>query len=134
VRFAVIAMVANMALNLTLVWSLAHAGLALATSLAACLNSGLLLRALLRDGAYRPSPGWRTLLARTAVAVAVMGALLLWASPDLQEWLAWGSWERAWRLGGLILAGIAAYFAALLAAGMRPRHFRSPRASRPGGH
>jgi putative peptidoglycan lipid II flippase len=132
VRFAVVAMVANMILNLTLVWPLAHAGLALATSLAACLNAGLLLRGLLRGGAYRPLPGWRSLLARTALAVAVMAGALLWASPGLPQWLDWGTWERAGRLAALIGLGIAAYFVTLLAGGMRPRDFGSPgRAPRP---
>jgi putative peptidoglycan lipid II flippase len=126
VRFAVIAMVTNMVLNLTLVWPLAHAGLALATSLAACLNSGLLLRGLLRDGSYRPLAGWRALLLRTALGVAVMAAGLVWASAALPQWLAWGTGERVWRLAALIGLGIAAYFLTLFAAGMRPGDFRAP--------
>ncbi|MBF0342034.1 MAG: murein biosynthesis integral membrane protein MurJ [Magnetococcales bacterium] len=46
VRIAIICMVANMGMNLVLMFPLKHAGLALATSLAGFLNAGLLLRAL----------------------------------------------------------------------------------------
>ena len=41
-----IALVANMVLNLLLVWEFRHAGLALATSLSAFLNAGLLFYGL----------------------------------------------------------------------------------------
>jgi peptidoglycan biosynthesis protein MviN/MurJ (putative lipid II flippase) len=49
-----------MILNLVLVFPLAHAGLALATSLAAFFNASLLLFALLKTKIYRPSRGWRS--------------------------------------------------------------------------
>jgi len=49
VRIAVVALVANMAMNLMLIFPLAHAGLALATSLASFINAGLLYRLLVRQ-------------------------------------------------------------------------------------
>ena len=57
VRIAVVAMVTNIVLNLTLVVPLAHTGLALATSLAAFVNAGLLLWHLQR-GQNLPSACW----------------------------------------------------------------------------
>ncbi len=63
VRIAVWAMVANMVLNLILVWPLQHAGLALATSLSAFLNAGMLLIGLHRLGIYSLLPGWSVLVA-----------------------------------------------------------------------
>ena len=42
VRFGIMTLVANMVLNLILVWHFKHVGLALATSMAAFLNAGLL--------------------------------------------------------------------------------------------
>jgi len=126
VRFGVVSLLVNMALNLILVWPLAHAGLALATSLAGCLNAGLLLRGLVRAGCYRPGTGWGGLLARSGLGLAAMGALLVWGSPDLAQWLAWESGTRVLRLTGLIGLAVLGYFAAFFLAGGRPRHFGPP--------
>ncbi len=125
VRIAVIAMVANMALNLALVFPLAHAGLALATTLSAYLNAFLLFRTLRREGLYLPRRGWPLLILRGVFACGVMAGLLLWGTGDLEAWLAMGTWERIWRLTAWICAGGAAYFAVLFALGVRMRHFRN---------
>src|SRR5690606_34017808 len=58
VRIGVIAMVANMVFNLMLVFSLAHVGLALATTLAAFLNAGLLAWGLHKEQIWQFQPGW----------------------------------------------------------------------------
>ena len=76
VRIAVIAMVANMVMNIILVFPLAHAGLALATSLSATLNAFLLYRGLRREGVSQPEAGWPLLIRRGVLASAVMGGLL----------------------------------------------------------
>jgi putative peptidoglycan lipid II flippase len=123
VRFGVIAVIFNLGLSLVLVGPLAHAGLALATSLSACLNAALLLRGLLRAGAYRPESGWRALLLRTALALVFMAAVLLWVSGDLASWLGWTRSQRIWRLGGTIALGGLSYFAALFVVGVRPAAF-----------
>src|SRR5690606_33716575 len=87
VRIALIALSANLVLNFTFVFVLTqlgfdavHAGLAAATSIAAILNAGLLLRGLLGARVFRPRPGWSVLLARVAVAVAAMAGVLWWLS------------------------------------------------------
>ncbi|HEB95701.1 MAG TPA: murein biosynthesis integral membrane protein MurJ [Sedimenticola thiotaurini] len=125
VRIAVIAMVSNMVLNITLVFPLAHAGLALATTLSAALNAGLLYRGLRREGVYRPPPGWGGLIGRSLLAAVVMGAALYWAAGPLDGWLAAPTLERAVRLLLLVLLGGASYFATLFLSGIRLRHFRS---------
>jgi putative peptidoglycan lipid II flippase len=124
VRIGVIAMVVNMGLNIALVFPLAHAGLALATTLSSSLNAFLLYRRLRREGAYRPPPGWDGLLLRAGLAAGLMGALLAWGTADLEVWLALGAWERVLRLVLWIGAGTLAYFALLLLLGIRLRHFR----------
>ena len=74
VKIAIIAMASNMVLNLAFVASLLaigfrgpHTGLALASSLAAYINAGLLYRMLRRQGAYQPERGWRRLYADSVV-------------------------------------------------------------------
>jgi len=125
VRIGIIAMVVNVVLNLALVVPLAHAGLALATSLAAFVNGGLLLRGLRRGGVYRPRPGWTALALRVALASLAMAGLLWWGSGDLDRWGAWSGPVRAGQLLLWVTVGAAAYFALLVAVGLRPRHLHS---------
>ena len=72
VKIGLIAMTANMGFNLILVWSLDHAGLALATSLSAWVNAMLLLRGLHQRGWYeiRGLP-WKSAL-QVGIALFVM--------------------------------------------------------------
>lgn len=128
VRIGIIAMVANMAFNLMLVWHFYHAGLALATSLSAWLNAVLLYQGLRKAGVYRPAPGWPLLLARLLVSASAMAGLLWW----LQRYLgsvgigmdAGAALERAGWLAVLVASGAGCYFICLLLLGLRPRHLR----------
>lgn len=124
VKIAVWAMVANMVLNLILIWPLQHAGLALATSLAAFLNAGLLFIGLYRLGIYRPQSGWGLLALRMVLANGAMVLVIVLLSSEVQGWLEWSVWQRAWQLGVLCVAGASAYFVILFVAGLRPRHLR----------
>jgi len=125
VRIGVIAMLTNMVLNIALVFPLAHAGLALATTLSASLNALLLFRRLRREDAYRPEKGWPWLLLRVGCAAAGMGVLLAWGTGGVQLWLQMSGLERAWRLAAWVVGAGAFYFALLAVLGIRARHFRS---------
>ena len=131
VRIGIIAMVANMVFNVALVvplylyFNVGHLGLALATSMAAYLNAGLLWRGLLRDGAFRFNPGFAATLLRIIAATAVMGLVLLWLGADLQAWAGLKWWQRGLQLGATCGAGLMVYAAALLLLGIRPRQFRA---------
>ena len=122
VRFAVIAMLTNIALSLTLMIPLGHAGLALATIIAASINGALLLYGLLRGSIYVPLAGWRRLLAKGISASLAMGGLLWVASGQTADWIGWSTAERIWQLAGLIAAGSLCYAVVALALGLRPRH------------
>ncbi len=124
VRIAVIAMVVNMVLNIAFMLPLAHAGLALATTLSACLNAGLLLRGLLKQEVYRPTPGWTALLIRGVMASVTMGVAIWYGMGDMGDWLAATTWERVVRLVLWIGIGGLVYFTALAMIGIRIRHFR----------
>ena len=125
VRIAVIAMVANMVLNIALVFPLAHAGLALATTLSASLNAFLLYRGLRREGIYLPQSGWSLLLLRGVAASGLMALALYWGAGALAEWTSAPTVDKVWRLLGLIAGGFSLYAVALLALGIRLRHFRN---------
>ena len=126
VRIAVIALVTNFVFNLIIVVPMAflgvpgpHAGLALATSIAAYVNAGLLFRALYRRRIYRPRAGWRKYLSQIGLAASVMAAVLWWGAPALPEWAAWPAYHRGLVLLAWVCAGSAAYFLALRAGGLR---------------
>ncbi len=123
VRIGVIAMSVNVILNLALVGPLAHAGLALATSLAAFVNAGLLLRALIANGSYNPASGWTSYVLKLCVATAIM-CLVLWTLNVSQAtWTAEDAFGRGAMLAKLILAGAGSYFLCAFAVGLRPRFF-----------
>ncbi len=122
VRIAIVALLVNLGLSLALMFPLGHTGLALATSLAALINAGLLLRGLLREGTYSPPPGWTALLAKGLGASLLMGLLLYFGTGTLDGWLDRSGGERALRLVLWMLAGGGIYGATLLAGGIRPRH------------
>lgn len=122
VRIGVAAMLGNMALSALLVWPLAHAGLALATSLSACLQAALLLNALRRRGVYACGPGWPAFLLRVFFAAAVMGVVIALGPAPFAQWLAWSAPLRAVHLALWLLAGAATYLGALWLAGLRWGH------------
>ena len=126
VKIGIIAMVANMVFNIILVFwlDMAHTGLALATSLAAFLNAGLLFTALVRDGVYRFQAGWAVFLLRLLLANILMSVFLLWLAGDWRVWLEWGLMERIGTLALVCMGGLAVYGATLFVTGMRPADFR----------
>ena len=109
-KIAVVAMVVNIILSLALFLPMAHAGLALAVSIAAILNAGLLYRYLRRDGSFLPQAGWWGFLLRLIVACGAMGLVLVWGSGDLGVWLNAGIYERIGRLTLWVAVGAATYF------------------------
>ena len=124
VKIAIFTLCMTQLMNLLFIWKLQHVGLALAISLGACLNATLLFTLLLRQGLYKPNPGWIGFLIRLAVALLVMGGGL-WA---LQQCIPF-NWHtsglaKVGQLSALILAGIVLYFGALFAMGFRVRDFR----------
>ena len=135
VKIGIIAMAANMVMNLAFVfplmylWNVGHVGLALATALAAWLNAGLLLRGLLREGVYTRAPGWQRYLLRLLLATAAMGVVLALLASPADEWQPLTLTERILDLLLLVAAGLGAYVAAHLALGTRFRELRSPPAA-----
>lgn len=130
-RHALMALGFNLVLSIAWMGPFGHAGLALATSLAAFLNAGLLLGGLVRQGAYRPASDWGSRLVRGLVAALVLGALLSWGLVGLDDWLAATSGERLARLFFWMLVGGVGYLLALLALGVRPRDFGEAAGERP---
>ncbi|HET7360182.1 MAG TPA: murein biosynthesis integral membrane protein MurJ [Rhodanobacteraceae bacterium] len=148
VRAGVIALVANMLLNVALIvllfelwaspaqkqagWLAAialvpglHMALGIAGAASSYINFALLWHWLRRAGVYRRQPGWGRHLGRLLLACAAMVAVLLlgrWYWPD---WTAVATWARAWHLAAMVAAGAATYAAVLFATGFRLRDLRA---------
>jgi len=122
VRFGIYAMVANMGMNIALVFPLAHAGLALATSLGAFFNASLLLTKLLKDRIYRPGKNWFNYMVKIIFANEIM-ALFLYVCVDTTQWSDWGALERSLNLTLWIVLGGGVYALSLLLIGIKPKHF-----------
>ena len=123
VKIALFTLAVTQVLNLILIGPLQHVGLALAIGLAACLNAGLLFWQLRRHNLFIPQAGWTGLLLRLLIAVAVMTAVLVGLMQLLPSWSEGLMWQRLLRLGGLVAAGVLAYFASLFLLGFRVRDF-----------
>jgi putative peptidoglycan lipid II flippase len=123
VKIAVLTLCATQLMNLIFIWPLEHAGLALAISLGAWLNSGLLLYMLLESRIYLPLPGWRMFGIKIALALVIMSAILWFGAGDDEWWLASSAAQRVVRLAWVITAGGASYFGSLWLLGFRPRDF-----------
>jgi putative peptidoglycan lipid II flippase len=124
VKIGIFAMVANMVFNLALVFPLAHAGLALATSLSAWLNAGLLWRGLIKEGAWSWQSGWPVFLFRIGAANAALAGVIVWFQPPLEQWLAADGFQRSADMAILVSIGVGVYFVVLAVMGVRVRHFR----------
>jgi len=122
-------MVSNMVLNLVFVGVLVsmafrgpHTGLALASSIAAYLNAGLLYRGLRKDGVYSPVAGWLQVLASVFIATAGMVAGLVMHSESIEFWGGLVSTDRALRLLALVVSGMVCYALLLVLTGLKKRH------------
>ncbi len=125
VRIGIICMISNMVLNLIIVtpmhfyFDMGVVGLAAASTLAAFINMGLLLRGLLKTGTYKFAPDWPLLAKRMGGASLAM-CLVLWAFMHFMTgWLDWTWYERTFYLSILCVSGIITYFGVLFASGMR---------------
>ncbi|WP_238946953.1 murein biosynthesis integral membrane protein MurJ [Seongchinamella unica] len=132
VKIGIIAMAANMLMNLVLVlpllwyFNIGHLGLALATSLSAWLNAGLLLRGLLRQGVFSWQAGWGAYGARLLASTVAMALIVLLLDRDVAVWLEWGWQRRGLEILQVCGAGIVAYLLTQWLAGTRMRHLRAP--------
>ncbi len=116
-RMTVISVAANIALALALFWPLKHVGLALATTLAMWLNTGLLALGLRRRGLFSLDERCRARLPRVALASLAMAGALWLVLTALEDWFDAGLALRIAGLAVLVGGGMALYGAVALLLG-----------------
>lgn len=111
-RIAIISVIVNVVGSIFLSMLLGHVGIALATSLAAWVNTLLLGLTLSRRGLFRLDDRCRHRLPRIVAAAMVMGGLLLAGAWGLEGNYAEnaGFLAAAWGLAVLVSGGIVGYF------------------------
>jgi putative peptidoglycan lipid II flippase len=126
VKIAIAAMVTNMVLNLLFVGLLLfkgfegpHAGLALASSVAAYLNAGLLYRGLRKRKVYVPERGWIRLWIAVILGCTLMGALLFFMTHDTESWLQASAALRIRNLALTISFGVIIYVFTCMVGGLK---------------
>ncbi|MFO7748299.1 MAG: lipid II flippase MurJ, partial [Orrella sp.] len=125
VKIAIGVLITTQLLNLVLVPTLAHAGLALAIALGASLNAAALFIGLRRRGVYQAQNGWLVFMGRQIMALVVMAGFIVLIGGDI----AWtdASFGIGARVGWLTVTlgiGFVAYLATLWVLGMRPSDFQ----------
>ena len=135
VKIGIIAMVSNMVLNVLFVFPLmwyfemGHVGLALATSVSAWINAGLLYLGLRRGGISLTGVFEAKFVARLVVAVSMMGIAVSMMSPAVSLWLTADLRWRVGRMALLVFVGMASFAIVLAVLGFKLNEVRGPRAA-----
>lgn len=109
VKIAVLCVVVNVLLNLTLIHWLAHVGIALATALSAWLNAFLLTRTLQRRGHHALDDRLKRRVVRTLLASAGMAAVLWLMMRWVGGYFSASVGEGIVALTALIVVGLTVY-------------------------
>ena len=109
VKVAAAAVALNLILNLILMQYYAHVGLAMATSIAAWVNTAALLWFLRRRGFYLIGAPVRGRLWRMMLAAGVMAGGLFLAASQLAAWLQGSVLQAASALAVLVIGGMALF-------------------------
>lgn len=119
VKIAVVAMITNAVLNIALIVPLKHAGIALATSLAAIVNAGCLYYFLRRRELYVPRDGWKLFALRLTISNVILAVWLWFGSGDLSTWIAEHAMWRVGHLAFLSISAVVIYLLSLWLSGIR---------------
>ena len=115
VKASLTAMAVNVAFKIMLMGSLAQVGLALATSIGAWLNLGLVVWFAARRGHFTLDPALRSAMAKLAVAGIVLAVVIWLAQGEVARRFADGPWPDESTLAVLAVIGAIVYGATVLA-------------------
>ncbi len=127
VKYSLITLIFNMILNGVLIIPLAHAGLALATSLASWTNVFLLMGGLYRRGIYIFSKTWIRFLMQIIPANLAILAYLCWQPRSLQTWFAMSAHIRGIHLVVILSVASIIYVTVLILLGYRMKDITGQR-------
>ncbi|MFC7049757.1 murein biosynthesis integral membrane protein MurJ [Emcibacter nanhaiensis] len=109
VKFAMIALVVNVVLNIALMIPFKHVGLALATAISAWVNVALLCRGLMLRGHFHFDSRALNRLVRYVICSLLMGAVVWYVSTLTSPLIAGALAEKIAGISALVVTGIATY-------------------------
>jgi putative peptidoglycan lipid II flippase len=109
VKVAVVGLLSNLAIMLTLIWSMGHVGIALATAGAAWINGGILCYILIKRGHFTPDERLKRRLPRIFLASLAMAVVLVAADVAVTRYVPDGLVFQASALGAMVVLGLAVY-------------------------
>lgn len=125
VKYGIIAMVANMVLNVIFAIPYGYVGLAIATALSGTINALLLGTVLYKQGVLVLPKATLVFFSQVVLAALTMAAVVWWFNPSRELWITAHLSNRVLWLGGLIGAGAITFAASYLIYGGRLRHIRT---------
>ncbi len=123
VKIGIIAAVSNICFGLLAI-PFSYVGLAMASALSAAVNASLLYRGLSRRGIYKISLKTIIFTLKLLIAALVMGGVVNYFSPNLQEWYSLTLLQRIHWLSWLVLLAATIYFSCLVLLGLRKQDFK----------
>lgn len=121
VKIAIVALTINIMFNFILITPLAHAGLALSTTIATSVNAIVLFVVLYRKGQLVLQAGWGKFMLQLVIANVLMGLGLLFLTPGIAQWIVWSWFVRVGALLMLVIGAGCFYALSLLILGLRGR-------------
>jgi putative peptidoglycan lipid II flippase len=116
-RYAMISIAINLALNLAFILPLKHVGPPLATALASTVNVWMLYRTLKKRGQFEADSRLKRRVPRLAIAALLMGVAVYFVAPLVGPYLTGSIVRRAGGLLALVSAGFAVYAVACFVTG-----------------
>jgi len=124
VKIGMIAMTVNMVFNLLLFQPLGHVGLALATSISAILNAGLLFYALSKEQAFILDDDWFPWMVKIFIGNLVMVFFIIWQMENVNYWREWDISNRIEQMLILVVGSVTVYAVSMYFTGVRGRHLK----------
>ncbi len=125
VQYALIATSVGIVLSAVLSWKMGHYGLALAASITASINGGLLIIGMYRRGWLPKTPLLLKTL-RICAALLAMAAALWWFQGPVYQWVQMEMLERLWMMAAQIMLGCTVYAGCMYALGWRMQRLAGP--------
>ena len=119
VKVGAVAILVNFIFNLILIKPLAHAGLALSTSIAAYVNAWLLLLKLRKTAMYEKYRYWLKLFIKLFSSAIIISCWLYYWCPEYLIWIYLSNTKKVLYLLALISSSILVYIISLLICGLR---------------
>lgn len=125
VKVGVVAAISNICFGLIFAPFLGYIGLALASACSAFVNVSLLYFHLSKNGYYKVSRKTLIFALKLLISAFIMGALVAYFSPEIEQWALMTMWHKIYWLVWLIVLAAGSYFVCAITLGIRTKDFKA---------